>query len=50
MQLANYLFFATQCEAALTFYTECGVGQVTTLIRPARALGHVARTTGVQLG
>ena len=33
MQLANYLFFATQCEAALTFYTECGLGQVTTLMR-----------------
>ena len=33
MQLANYLFFTTQCEAALTFYTECGLGQVTTLMR-----------------
>jgi PhnB protein len=33
MQLANYLFFATQCEEALTFYTECGLGQVTTLVR-----------------
>ncbi len=33
MQLANYLFFTTQCEAALAFYTECGLGQVTTLMR-----------------
>ncbi|WP_105420992.1 VOC family protein [Neorhizobium sp. T25_27] len=33
MQLANYLFFTTQCEAALTLYTECGLGQVTTLMR-----------------
>ncbi len=27
MQLANYLFFTTQCEAALAFYTECGPRQ-----------------------
>ncbi|MDR9808455.1 VOC family protein [Rhizobium hidalgonense] len=33
MQLANYLFFTTQCDAALAFYTECGLGQVTTLMR-----------------
>lgn len=33
MQLANYLFFTTQCEAALSFYTECGLGQVTVLMR-----------------
>ncbi|AYG66279.1 MULTISPECIES: VOC family protein [unclassified Rhizobium] len=33
MQLANYLFFTTQCEAALDFYTECGLGRVTTLMR-----------------
>jgi PhnB protein len=33
MRLANYLFFTTQCEAALSFYTECGLGQVTVLMR-----------------
>ncbi len=33
MQLANYLFFTTQCNAALTFYTECGLGRVTMLMR-----------------
>ena len=33
MQLANYLFFTTQCEQALTFYTACGLGRVTLLIR-----------------
>jgi PhnB protein len=33
MQLANYLFFTTQCEPALAFYTACGLGRVTTLMR-----------------
>ncbi|MGJ5181004.1 VOC family protein [Bradyrhizobium oligotrophicum] len=33
MQLANYLFFTTQCDAALAFYTACGLGHVTTLVR-----------------
>lgn len=33
MQLANYLFFTAQCEAALAFYAECGLGRVTTLMR-----------------
>jgi PhnB protein len=33
MQLANYLFFTTQCESALSFYTDCGLGQVTVLMR-----------------
>ena len=33
MQLANYLFFTSQCEAALSFYTDCGLGQVTVLMR-----------------
>ncbi|PDT24934.1 VOC family protein [Rhizobium hidalgonense] len=33
MQLANYLFFTTQCEAALAFYTECGLGRTTILMR-----------------
>jgi len=33
MQLANYLFFTTQCEAALTFYADCGLGGVTLLMR-----------------
>jgi PhnB protein len=33
MQLANYLFFTTRCEAALDFYAKCGLGRVTTLMR-----------------
>ena len=33
MQLANYLFFTTTCEAALAFYTACGLGKVTVLKR-----------------
>jgi PhnB protein len=33
MQLANYLFFTTMCEPALAFYTQCGLGKVTTLVR-----------------
>jgi PhnB protein len=33
MQLANYLFFTTQCEEALAFYTACGLGTVTLLMR-----------------
>ena len=33
MQLANYLFFTTQCDAALAFYAECGLGGVTMLMR-----------------
>jgi PhnB protein len=33
MKLANYLFFTTQCDAALTFYVECGLGRVTMLMR-----------------
>ncbi len=33
MQLANYLFFTTTCEQALAFYTACGLGQVTDLLR-----------------
>lgn len=33
MQLANYLFFTTHCEEALAFYTTCGLGRITLLIR-----------------
>ena len=33
MQLANYLFFTTMCEPALAFYSECGLGHVTLLVR-----------------
>ncbi|MDK4730361.1 VOC family protein [Rhizobium phaseoli] len=33
MQLANYLFFTTQCDAAITFYAECGLGAVTMMMR-----------------
>jgi PhnB protein len=28
MQLSNYLFFTTQCEEALAFYTRCGLGRM----------------------
>src|SRR5262245_37778438 len=33
MQLSNYLFFTTACEPALAFYSECGLGHVTLLVR-----------------
>lgn len=33
MQLANYLFFTTTCEAALAFYERCGLGKGTVLMR-----------------
>ena len=33
MQLTNYLFFTTHCEAALDFYTACGLGQIVTMVR-----------------
>src|SRR5262245_53771116 len=33
MELANYLFFTVQCEAALAFYSECGLGKVTVMVR-----------------
>lgn len=33
MQLSNYLFFTVHCEAALAFYTACGLGRVTELMR-----------------
>ncbi|HVO02052.1 MAG TPA: VOC family protein [Candidatus Cybelea sp.] len=33
MQLANYLFFTTQCEPALAFYAACGLGRVTVMVR-----------------
>lgn len=33
MQLANYLFFTTDCEEALAFYTACGLGRITELKR-----------------
>jgi PhnB protein len=33
LQLSNYLFFTTDCEQALAFYTACGLGQVTELKR-----------------
>lgn len=37
MQLSNYLFFTDQCEPALAFYTACGLGQVTELLRHGEA-------------
>src|ERR1700731_4574985 len=33
IQLANYLFFTTCCEAALAFYAECGLGRVVERLR-----------------
>ncbi|MBJ7312899.1 VOC family protein [Rugamonas sp. CCM 8940] len=33
MHLSNYLFFTTTCEQALEFYTRCGLGQVTEVLR-----------------
>jgi PhnB protein len=33
MQLSNYLFFTTSCEQALAFYTSCGLGQMTEVLR-----------------
>ena len=33
MQLSNYLFFTTECEKALAFYRECGLGRVTEMLR-----------------
>ena len=39
--LANYLFFTDQCEAALRFYEECGLGQITLLQHHGLGLGRV---------
>ncbi|NVD97986.1 VOC family protein [Massilia sp. BJB1822] len=33
MQLSNYLFFTSSCEAALDFYTRCGLGCVVEVLR-----------------
>ena len=33
MLLSNYLFFKTGCEQALAFYTACGLGKVTVMVR-----------------
>jgi PhnB protein len=33
MQLSNYLFFTTNCEDALAFYAECGLGRVADVLR-----------------
>ena len=33
MLLTNYLFFTTTCEEALNFYTKCGIGRVTSVVR-----------------
>jgi PhnB protein len=37
MKLSNYLFFTTNCEAALSFYMECGLGRVTEVMRHGEA-------------
>ncbi|MHB8472242.1 MAG: VOC family protein [Gammaproteobacteria bacterium] len=33
MHLSSYLFFTTTCEQALEFYTRCGLGHVTEVLR-----------------
>jgi PhnB protein len=33
MLLSNYLFFTTQCEPALAFYTDCGLGRIVEVTR-----------------
>jgi PhnB protein len=33
MQLSNYLFFTTNCDAALRFYADCGLGTITDIRR-----------------
>ncbi|HLW91475.1 MAG TPA: glyoxalase/bleomycin resistance/extradiol dioxygenase family protein [Roseiarcus sp.] len=33
MLLSNYLFFTSSCEQALAFYTRCGLGKVTLVMR-----------------
>ena len=33
MQLSPSLFFTTNCEPALAFYEQCGLGRVTVLLR-----------------
>ena len=33
MQLSNYLFFTTDCEQALDFYSRCGLGRIVELLR-----------------
>jgi PhnB protein len=33
VQLYQYLFFTTQCEEALAFYAECGIGTVESVVR-----------------
>ncbi|TYL83965.1 VOC family protein [Bradyrhizobium cytisi] len=37
MQMSNYLFFTTHCEAALAFYAACGLGKVTEVMRHGAA-------------
>lgn len=37
MQMSNYLFFTTHCEPALAFYTACGLGKVTEIMRHGAA-------------
>ena len=33
MELSNYLFFRTNCEQALDYYSNCGLGRVTEELR-----------------
>lgn len=47
MQLSNYLFFTTTCEQALEFYAECGLGEVTEVMRYG-ANGMPAKTEAMR--
>jgi PhnB protein len=33
VKLSNYLFFTTECEMALEFYTYCGLGRTVDMLR-----------------
>jgi PhnB protein len=33
VKLSNYLFFTTECEKALEFYAQCGLGNVVEVLR-----------------
>lgn len=48
MTLSNYLFFTTTCEAALTFYEQCGMGKATILLR--HGVGGMPAATGEMQG
>ncbi len=47
MQFSHYLFFTTHCEQALQFYTDCGLGRVTSVLRHGDR-GLPVRTEGLR--